>query len=188
MLISPAVVLASIRSLLSTVGSLAKAAFFLFHFVFNYRHLKKETRAYYTYNHCYYPEWRPFNNPEEAVLMGWLVFKHNSVLFIGWVRFCLIDFCQMWNNPSAQTCRYVKAFAFLLYLCTLTRRFRCCLYVAAYPPDFNFLIVSINSDWGRTLAPSWLDVIVCARASRSVAHLHSSGALQSRESFGWLRC
>lgn len=83
-LISPAVVLAQIRSLLNTVGSLAKAAFFLkYNFVFNYRHLKKETRAYYTYNHCYYPESRPFNNPEKAVLMGWLVFNHNSVLFIG---------------------------------------------------------------------------------------------------------
>lgn len=126
--------------------------------------------------------------------MGWLIFKHSSELLSGWVRYRLLIFSQstslpqMQNNHSAQAVRHVKLFMLLRYLCIFLLikepwprlvSFRCCLWIAAHHPHFNFLIASINNDWGRKSSRRWLDV-TCMSKATSMAHLHSSGALQRR--------
>lgn len=84
-----------------------------------------------------------------------------------------------------QTCKTFYAPPLPLYFLLIKEpwprlvSFRCCLWIAAHRPHFNFLIASINNDWGRKSSRRWLDV-TCMSKATSVAHLHSSGALQRR--------
>lgn len=82
-----------------------------------------------------------------------------------------------------QACKTLYASSLALYFLLIKEpwprlvSFRCCLCLAAQRPHFNFLIASINNDWGPKSTRRWLDV-TCMRKTTSVVHLHSSGALQ----------